>query len=96
MLFKHDSGDISVLNVATATYIINKNTPDELDVVSVEDLMDLENGILLEHIDKGGSRATQTSLSEVIAENLCIIDEDAPENCEHFKQGKCKFQVPLF
>jgi len=65
--------------------------------------VDLENGILLEHINASRSSATQ-SLTEVIAEELCSRDEtpdveedeDAPENCEHFKQGKCRFQDPLF
>lgn len=104
ILFQHQhSGNITVLNSGTTAYITNKNTPDELDVLSVEELVDLENGILLEHIDASRSSATQ-SLTEVIAEDLCsrdetadeVEDEDAPENCEHFKQGKCRLQDPLF
>ncbi|KAL9964711.1 hypothetical protein ACROYT_G028388 [Oculina patagonica] len=69
----------------------------------MKELVDLENGILLEHIDANRSSTTQT-LTEIIAENLCsrddtaneLEDEDAPENCEHFKIGKCKFQDPLY
>lgn len=103
VLFKHrHSGDITILNSGTAGYITNENAPDKLDVLSVEELMDLENGILLEHIDASKSSATQT-LTEIIAENLCSRDEtaneleyeDALENCEHFKIGKCEFQDPL-
>ncbi|KAL9977288.1 hypothetical protein ACROYT_G014677 [Oculina patagonica] len=104
VLFKHQhSGDITILNGGTAAYITNENAPDELDVLSMEELVDLENGILLEHIDASRSSTTQT-LTEIIAENLCsrddtaneLEDEDAPENCEHFKIGKCKFQDPLY
>ena len=50
------------------------NTPDELDVLSVEELVALENGILLEQIDASRSSATR-SLTEVIAEDLCSRDE---------------------
>lgn len=37
VLFQHQhSGDITVLNSGTTAYITDENTPDELDVLSVE------------------------------------------------------------
>ena len=81
------TGELTCLNTATEGYISEKDLfQDELSVVSVDELFDLENKILLDNIDSTDV-AEIDGLTGIIADEMqsepseIILEEGDPRNC---------------
>ena len=91
------TGELTCLNTATEAYISEKDLfQDELSVVSVDELFDLENEILLDNIDSTDV-AEIDGLTGIIADEMrseqseIIFDEGDPRNCQLYEKGNCKY-----
>ena len=91
------TGELTCLNTATEAYISEKDLfQDELSVVSVDELFDLENEILLDNIDSTDV-AEIDGLTGIIADEMrseqseIIFDEGDPRNCQLHEKGNCKY-----
>ena len=82
------TGELTCLNTATEAYISEKHLfPDELSVVSVDELFDLENEILLDNTISTDvaeiDGVTGIIADEMQSEQLeIILDEGDPRNCQ--------------
>jgi hypothetical protein len=78
--------------------------PDETTVISSEELLELDNGILLETLDqideshRGAliSIAATASLQEGVEDVNEDEEDDSPSQCALYRNNACKYQDPSF
>lgn len=98
------TGEITIMNAASSAFASDKSVfPDEQNIVTFEELFDLDNDILLSSLQKE-STVTVEGIAEIIADSQKgtekeqeeELDEGDPRNCEFHKIGSCRFQQEGF
>lgn len=111
MLTRTSDGDIAMLNPDTDVYPVNSvDTPDETNILEVEDLLDIENNQLLNTIDENQNEVSTALINVAVSarQNLAADkvengnddeeedDKDLSSNCFFYNSAKCRYRDSTF
>ena len=111
VLTRTSDGDIAMLNPDTDVYPVNSvDTPDETNILEVEDLLIIENDQLLNAIDENQNEVSTGLINVAVSarQNLAADkvengndeeeedDEDSPSNCFFYNSAKCRYRDSTF
>lgn len=74
--------------------------PDENDIISSDELLNLDNGVLLDSIRESNelvrAAAIDVAVTASLSEDEVIDDEDSPTHCALYQDKMCKYQDSAF
>ena len=107
MLTRTSDWDIAMLNPDTDVYPVNSvDTPNETNILEVEDLLNIENEQLLNAIDENQNEVSTTLIDAAVLarQNLAADkvengndekeddDKDSPSNSFFYNSAKCRYR----
>lgn len=111
VLTRTSDGDIAMLNPDTDVYPVNSvDTPDETNILEMEDLLNIENDLLLNTIDENQNEVSTALINVAVSARQHSAadevengnddeeddDDDSPSNCFFYKSGKCRYRDGTF
>ncbi|KAK3734785.1 hypothetical protein QZH41_007917 [Actinostola sp. cb2023] len=104
-ILRQEGDDIVLLNnPSVETFPTWLDTPDETKIISVDELLELDNGILLEAIDQATSSHTSALINLAAEASLQNEeseddedeeeDDDSATQCSFYVHQKCQYQNP--